>query len=214
MNSVAVIPVRDFASTKLRLRSILDDRQRAKLTATLLKNVLHSIEKSNLEKVVVVAANKEKAERDLAGFSKLVVIEESSHDGGVNRAMFDGIDFIERTGKNGSFFFMPSDLPLLTSEALNKVLRLLEGHDIVIAGSRKKDGTNLLAMIRPGMIPMHYDDDSFTKHLIEAEKVGMNYICLEWPEFAFDVDDRDDLEDLMQRTKAISFAELLEKLKR
>ena len=102
----------------------------------------------------------------------------------------------------------------MNGKALNKALELLSKHDLVIIGSNKKDGTNLLGMSRPGIIPMHYDDDSFTKHLVEAESRGVDYIAPVWQEFSFDVDDREDLESLMKIMQVGSFDELISKLKR
>ena len=214
MKSIAVIPVRDFATTKLRLKSILDERQRATLTATLLKNVLRAVEESDLDRVIVVAANREKAAKDLVGFSKLVVIQESTHNGGVNHAMQDGINSLGSSAESSSFLFIPSDLPLLNGGALNKALELLSKHDLIIIGSDKKDGTNLLGMSRSGIIPMHYDDDSFTKHLVEAESRGVDYVAPVWQEFSFDVDDREDLETLVRIMQVSSFDELISKLRR
>ncbi|MDG6999123.1 MAG: 2-phospho-L-lactate guanylyltransferase [Nitrososphaerota archaeon] len=214
MSGIAIIPVRDFATTKLRLKSSLDEKKRATLTAALLKNVLHAVQESELERVVVVAANKEKAQKDLTGFSKLTVIEESRHNGGVNQAMRDGIGALGKSAEGHTLLFMPSDLPLLNSDALNKVMRLMKEYDLLIIGSNKKDGTNLLGMNRPDLIPMHYDDDSFTKHLIEAESRNLNYVMLDWQEFSFDVDDKDDLEKLMRLKQVGSFEDLISKLKR
>jgi 2-phospho-L-lactate/phosphoenolpyruvate guanylyltransferase len=206
MNSYVVIPVRELSTTKLRLESILTQTERIALTRALLNRVLTEVDHSSVDRVVVVASDIEQIDRNK--HSKLKVISESHAFGGVNLAMQDGL--AEIGDIDAKSLLIPSDLPLLDGNALNGALSLLDNHDLIICPSRKRDGTNLLGFVRSGAIPLHYDDDSFTKHLLEAEANRLDYLLLDSEEFSFDLDDVEDLKDLQEIKAAPSYQKLLE----
>jgi 2-phospho-L-lactate/phosphoenolpyruvate guanylyltransferase len=212
MKSYVVIPVREFSTTKLRLESILTEDERILLTRTLLERGLRAIEHSNVDQVIVVASDVEAVRKNFKNYPKLKTIRESHRYGGVNLAMQDGLLEISAEHPDSRTLLMPSDLPLLDSNALNNVLGFLDSHDLIICPSRKKDGTNLLGFVRKGAIPLHYDDDSFTKHLLEAEGRGLDYKILDSKEFSFDLDDEEDLKLIQTLKGAGSFQELIDKL--
>jgi 2-phospho-L-lactate/phosphoenolpyruvate guanylyltransferase len=212
MKSYAVIPVRKFSTTKLRLESVLKEEARITLTGALLKHVLSAIEDSRIDLAVVVASDVAEVEKTLKSYSRFKVVSESHHYGGVNLAMQDGLLEIEAGRANAKTLLMPSDLPLINGDALNSALSLLDNHDLIINPSTKRDGTNLLGFVRSGIIPLHYDDDSFTKHLVEAEARGLNYRILDWKEFSFDLDDEEDIKSLQSIESTNSFEALITKL--
>src|SRR5579875_307746 len=211
----AIIPVRDFANTKLRLRSLLNDQERASLTSTLLRGVLVAIEHSPIERVVVVATNPAEVE-GLSGItSKLRVLNETQRRGGVNGAMEDGLRFIlnQDPKENHLLFLMPSDLPFLNREAIVEALELKKDHDLIVNGSRRKDGTSLLVMESSKTIPLHYDDNSFVNHQRESSRLGFDYLASDLEQFSCDLDDESDISLVMQRLGARSFQDLLDRLR-
>lgn len=212
-NCVVIIPVRQFTSTKLRLRSVLSKTQRANLTCSLLLNVLSQVEKSQAVGAIVVASKPDLVRKRVRGFSKVRVIRESRYHGGVNSAMQDGLKYIGKKHQDASIILIPSDLPLLTFKALDNIISLLEKYDLLINPSSKLDGTSLLAFnLGLGQIPFHYDDDSFRKHWAEVKELKIKHLILKMREFSFDVDSDRDLERLSKTLKALSFRELLAKL--
>ncbi len=211
----AIIPVRDFANTKLRLRSLLNDQERASLTSTLLRGVLVAIEHSPIERVVVVATNPAEVEGLSRITSKLRVLNETQRRGGVNGAMEDGLRFIlnQDPKENHLLFLMPSDLPFLNREAIVEALELKKDHDLIVNGSRRKDGTSLLMMESSKTIPLHYDDNSFVNHQREAARLGFDYLASDLEQFSCDLDDESDISLVMQRLGARSFQDLLDRLR-
>ncbi|MHB8567025.1 MAG: 2-phospho-L-lactate guanylyltransferase [Nitrososphaerales archaeon] len=208
--SCAIIPVREFANTKLRLRGFLNENERSQLTSTLLGGVLLAIERSRIDRALVVASNPDEVEDDFHSVSKVRVLKESQTRGGVNSAMQDGMRFLSQENLNVSkMLLMPSDLPFLDSCSLNRALELKESYDLIINGSRKKDGTSLLLLEPSKMIPLHYDNNSFVNHQKEASKLGFHYLLTDYKPFSFDVDDDIDLAVLMQELRATSFKEAL-----
>jgi 2-phospho-L-lactate guanylyltransferase len=193
----SIIPVREFADTKIRLSSILSRDERASLTKWLLKRVISANQKSELKEIFVVSPMPDEITLFLQDFGKVKGIRESHRHGGVNSAMNDGIEQVRKLSHDSKILLMPSDLPFLSSEVINKVIRLLDDYDLIINPSERKDGTNLLAFRLSKMIPLHYDNDSFSKHEEEAGKGELKFLATDWGELSFDVDDSADLNSLM-----------------
>ncbi|MGI0078357.1 MAG: 2-phospho-L-lactate guanylyltransferase [Nitrososphaerales archaeon] len=213
-NYVVIVPVREFENSKIRLRSVMSDEQRASLTASLLHRVLSQVEKSRALQVVIVASRPDQAGKYHSDFSKARIVGETRHHGGVNSAMLDGLKNIGTEFSRASILLIPSDLPLLTFRALDHVGRLLEKYDLLINPSSKLDGTNLVAFDpERGLIPLHYDDDSFRNHCAEAKTLKIKHRILRMKEFSFDVDSYQDLQRLEKVLGASSFEELIAKLK-
>jgi 2-phospho-L-lactate guanylyltransferase len=213
-NYAIVVPVREFKETKRRLRGFLSERQRAILTDLLLTRVLNEAEKSRAVEVVVVASEGGPIRKKMKRFQKVRVIEESIHHGGVNKAMRDGIAVVAKRHPTASILLIPADLPLLSQQNLDRVSRLLEKFDLVINPSSRSDGTSLLAFNPDkSRITLHYDDDSFRKHVQEATKLKLKSKIIKIVGFSQDLDSKADLTHLMNRLGASNFYELLYALK-
>ncbi len=214
MKVVAIIPVREFRDTKFRLRGLLDESERASLTRSLLYHTLANLESSNVEATIIVASERRQVSRLAKKFSKALVINERTHHGGVNKAMEDGIAYVRKNlTKMSSIMLIPSDLPLLSSPAINIAISKLKSNDLVLAPSIKRDGTNLILFKMPeGKIPLHYDDNSYKQHLAEARKLKIRHMTYQPYVFLLDVDSPGDFRKLMKELKVRSFQELTRKL--
>jgi 2-phospho-L-lactate/phosphoenolpyruvate guanylyltransferase len=211
MNSgiCAVIPVREFRATKVRLKEVLSDDQRASLTASLLSRVVNCLGHSRVDSIVIVATDPDEVWSRVARDEIVSVIPESIRHGGVNSAMRDGM----RIASNNGFakaMLLPSDLPLIDSQSVDFALELLGSHDLIICPSLKKDGTNVLGLDSSSRFQLHYDDDSYSKHCQEARLLGLEFVSFENPELCTDLDDRSDLEIVRIKYKSISFDDLLD----
>jgi 2-phospho-L-lactate guanylyltransferase len=212
--SCSVVPVREFADTKIRLSPVLSNEERSSLTKALLKRVISALEQSDVKEIIVVSPRPDEVTLFLSEFTKIRAIPETHPHGGVNSAMNDGIEEIRKVPGETKILLMPSDLPFLSSEAINRGIRLLDDYDLIFNPSERKDGTNLLAFSLSKMIPLHYDDDSFSKHEKEAEKRKLKFLTIDRKEFSFDVDDPDDLNSLMHALNVDSFESLINVLSR
>ncbi len=207
----AIIPVREFAATKLRLKNDLSSEKRVALTSTLLKRVVGAIERSQIERAVVVASDTSEAASCLEEFSKISVVSEDSYHGGVIKAMNAGVDFAISKGAR-TIALLPSDLPLITHSKIDNVVDLLRKYELIMNPSLKKDGTNLLAMNASLNFQLHYDDDSFVKHSAEARRRHLNFQLLDWQEFSNDLDDASDLKRAMEFYKSKNFDDFLDQV--
>jgi len=156
------------------------------------------LDASNVESSIVVSSETIDSSSRVWNFRKNKIIQESLHHGGVNSAVQDGVSLIRRSGDNPKILVLPSDLPLAASEPVNKILELLNVHDLVINPSFRKDGTNLLAFRLSNVIPFYYDHDSYSNHAREAQERKLDFLTIDWKEFSIDVDSPEDLQFLMR----------------
>ena len=206
--------MREFKKTKLRLGTSLTASERAALTVSLLHHVLTVLENSKVFATVIVASDIRSTSGLANKFRKVLVIREKRYHGGVNKAMGDGIGHVRSQFINAtSLMLIPSDLPLLSREAINEAISKLNENDLVITPSIRRDGTSLLLFNLPrGKIPLHYDDNSYRQHLKEAKKLKIRYSIFPRKEFSFDVDMLSDLRKLMTNLKTKTIRELSQKL--
>ncbi len=212
MTSVfAVVPIREFENTKLRLAPSLSSQGRAALSSALLTRVLSSLQASKVDQIILVASRPESVLSISKAFEKVRILKESNHHAGVNAAMTDGIRAIPRIG-NKLVLLLPSDLPFLTPNALNHAIELTQKFELVIAPSERLDGTSLLAFQRKGAIALHYDDNSFRKHVKEAKTRKIRHYVLKMEEFSLDLDTRRDLASTMKIYDISDFRELVKRI--
>jgi 2-phospho-L-lactate guanylyltransferase (CobY/MobA/RfbA family) len=68
-----------------------------------------------------------------------------------------------------------------------------EGAQVVISPSRTFDGTNMLLLPTDEAFPLHYDDDSFRKHVATANELRLQVAVYYSRGVGFDVDRPGDL---------------------
>jgi 2-phospho-L-lactate/phosphoenolpyruvate guanylyltransferase len=111
-------------------------------------------------------------------------------DAGVNSAVLRGL---EATSSYARRLVIPADLPLLGLEDLKAGPMLArEGADLVISPSETFDGTNML-LLKDGAITLHYDDDSFRKHVAAANELRLQVAVYYSRGVGFDIDKPSDL---------------------
>lgn len=207
----AIIPVREFSNGKLRLKDALSDYDRTSLSASLLKRVTNAVVRSRMERLVIVASNPLEVGDCVGNHPKITIISEKEHHGGVNEAMMMGIKFSKSAGAVTTML-LPSDLPFVSHSKINQVLEAMNDYEMVIVGSRKRDGTNLLSMRATIVFTLHYDDNSFVKHAQEATIRRLEFLSPDYSEFSMDLDDANDLRDAMKIYQADSFGKFIQML--
>jgi 2-phospho-L-lactate guanylyltransferase len=205
----SIVPVREFVDTKVRLSNVLSRQERASLTKAFLRCAVNAQQQSDLKEILIVSPKPEEVTLILHDFPKIRVIMESLTRGGVNQAISNGIEEIRKLSDESKILLMPSDLPFISTEVINRIIRLLDDYELIINPSEKKNGTNLLAFHLSKMISLYYDDDSFSKHKKEAEMRKLKFLTIDWSELSFDVDDPEDLNSLMIALHVNSYESLI-----
>jgi 2-phospho-L-lactate guanylyltransferase len=112
-------------------------------------------------------------------------------DAGVNSAVRRGL---EATTSYERQMVIPADLPLLGAEDLKTGPMLArEGAEVVISPSETFDGTNMLLLPTDEAFPLHYDDDSFRKHVAAANDLRLQVAVYYSRGVGFDIDRPSDL---------------------
>ena len=189
-----LIPIKDLSCAKQRLAPLLNERQRTELAWAMLEGTFDAaVRVTGVERVAVVTSYQpviEKAHR--LGFEVILEREQISESASVDfasrRLEENGVDAVLR---------LPIDLPLITSEEVEKILALdAQAPSCVIVPSRDGTGTNALLRCPPTLFKSHFGPGSFEKHLAEARIAGALLEIIELPRLALDIDDRSDIEEL------------------
>ncbi|MDA4122854.1 MAG: 2-phospho-L-lactate guanylyltransferase [Thaumarchaeota archaeon] len=188
-NRIAIIiPVKSH-DPKRRLSSLFDRRQRRQLQLAMLEDTLQAVARAKRIKDAFIISSDPDILK-FAGRFGAGGIEEDS-DRGVNEAVESAIAELEAYA---GWLVMPADLPMIKASDIKTVLELHRmGSSVVISPSEDHGGTNLLLMMKSGTIPLHYDDDSFNKHVSEATERRVPFSVYYSESVAFDVDNAMDV---------------------
>ena len=189
-----VIPVKSLKNVKSRLSTILSREARHRLTFKMLLDVLQTVKQvKNIWEILVVSSDKK-----ILNFAKDLGVEtlQEEKDSGVNSAISCALNHLQYD-ENSALLILPSDIPLITPRDVNVAINLgLEKQSITISPSLRFDGTNLLLLNPPKVIPTFYEDDSFHKHVAEAFKRNVKVkLYVSW-RIMLDVDETEDLKML------------------
>jgi len=189
MNKIAlVIPVKG-SNPKARLASLFGPRERKQLQVAMLEDTLYAVAKAkkNLHTYVVSSDHEILQFAGRYGVGSL----EEEQDSGVNEAVEGAIARLD--GYDG-WLVMPADLPLISPNDIKTVFTLHRmGSSIIVSPSEDYSGTNLLLMTKRRRIELHYDDDSFNKHVRDATATGARAAVYYSENVAFDIDHAGDV---------------------
>jgi 2-phospho-L-lactate/phosphoenolpyruvate guanylyltransferase len=189
LNRIALIVPVKGSNPKARLSAILEPRERKQLQLAMLEDTLQAIARAGKsDQTFVVTSNPEIVK--FAGRFGVGGIEEAS-DAGVNEAVEGAISKLP--GYDG-WLILPADLPLITAADIKNVFTLHRmGSPVIVSPSADYSGTNLLLMTKRRRIALHYDDDSFNKHVREATATGARAAVYYSENVSFDIDQAGDV---------------------
>lgn len=163
----AVIPVKPLQRSKSRLASVLSAEERVELMHTMFRHVLSVLQQiPAITQCLIVS--RDKAVCQVAKSANALTFTERSPLN-LNQAIADAVAYAYEQGAF-KVLVLPSDLPLLTVPDVELVL--VESADVVIVPDRRYDGTNGLLLRAKPDFRFKYGEDSFTRHLAEAARVG------------------------------------------
>jgi 2-phospho-L-lactate/phosphoenolpyruvate guanylyltransferase len=191
MSTLAILPVKSFASAKQRLAEALGAGSRQALAQAMFADVLGTLRRvPGVDAIAVVTADRV-AESAAAGGRVLVLREqgERGHSAaamlGIRRALADGYDRV---------LLIPGDTPLVQPAELAALVAGSTG--VVVVPDRHGTGTNALALAPPDTIEPSFGPGSLRRHVAAAEAADIPHRVEEIPGLALDVDTPDDLAEL------------------
>jgi len=192
VTTLAILPVKSFASAKQRLAGSLGAGPRQALAQAMFSDVLGSLQgASGLDGVVVVTADR--AASAVASGTGVPVLADTA-EAGQSEAALIGIRHALAEG-HGRVVLVPGDTPLLEPGEVTNLIA--DPPPVVIVPDRHGTGTNALVLSPPDAIEPSFGPDSLARHVAAAERAGGPHRVDEVPGLALDVDTPDDLATLL-----------------
>ena len=190
MRTIAVLPVKGFASAKQRLTARLSPYQRQALAAAMFCDVLSALASTTkLDDVLVVTAGARA--RRIATERGIPVVEDHEH--GHNAAALAGIETVLRTGADRALL-VPGDCPALDPREVDELLsRSAPTPSALIVPDRHATGTNALVLTPPDALSPSFGPGSCERHLAHARAAGVNAEVVHVASLATDIDTPEDL---------------------
>lgn len=209
MKTFAIIPVKKFENSKMRLSPALNTAERVQLSSLMLDDTLSALSGVQLLQQLVVVSSDKRAEEIATKHNAKFLREE--RDNGVNSAVMLADRYCAEQGADATVV-IPQDLPLLDSIEVIMACGLAENESkcIVICPSLRYDGTNLLLRKPSSVVETYYDKDSYETHIESAGNLGIPVKLFFSKKLMSDVD---TVEDARQLTKEAGASKTLEFLK-
>ncbi len=196
LRTIAVLPVKRFASAKTRLAEDLSAGTRRAIVEAMVTDVLIALRRCTEVDQVLVVTRDVTVEALAHGYDAHTVgdPEERSHS---EAAMLGVREAVTRGARR--VVLVPGDTPALDPKQLDALLQRAAGGPepaVVVVPDRHGDGTNALVLTPPGAISPSFGTGSRRRHVGAAEESGVQVSVDEVPSLGLDVDTADDLEAL------------------
>ncbi|HTZ81694.1 MAG TPA: 2-phospho-L-lactate guanylyltransferase [Candidatus Acidoferrales bacterium] len=190
-----LVPIKNTASAKQRLASVLEQSFRTQLAQAMLHDVLSTLHEWKGRPSVGIVTGDPFATR-LAREFGFEVIPDPDNPGETGAIEMATRVCVER-GED-STLVIPADIPLIQAWELEEILKHApkEGSVLVPAGDGR--GTNAAYRRPADLFPLRFGNDSFKPHHAAAQATGKPCVVLSLPGIAVDVDNPEDLAQLLE----------------
>ena len=192
----AVVPVKQFATAKSRLRSVLGPDERAELARLMFEDVLDALApcRDFLAGVSAVTSDREVAEVARRHDARIILL---SGDDGINPAIKGALQAID-TSLHDGLMVVPSDIPQVTRRSFEQAAAAIAvPRSLAIAAAAEDGGTNLFACRPADVVTPRFGRRSFDQHYSAATQTGIAVRTLHLPELSLDIDRPKDLWSLL-----------------
>jgi len=192
MSLWAIVPVKPLNRAKSRLAEALLPAQREQLATSLLMRTVGLLLPLPTVQGVLVISRDTKALAMVRDLGAQTLQESGAPE--LNAALYRATQALPAFGADAALV-VPADLPLLAPEDIENVVNLGRAHhSVVIAPDRHEQGTNLLLVRPPGLIPYSFGVSSFAEHQRFAREAGAGVYTYRSPRTGLDLDTADDLQ--------------------
>jgi 2-phospho-L-lactate guanylyltransferase len=185
-----VVLVKDFDEAKQRLTPALGTKSRRALAR---RNAHLAVSAAAAGDHVLVVTGSDEVAETAKSWGADVLLE--PHEDGQNKAAERGIERAQARGA-GAVLLLSSDLPLVTPDAVFRLLRDAAKHPSPVAVAVPaigRGGTNALYLRPPDAIGLHFGDDSLAQFQEDAEARGVKLVVFHSDAMALDLDEPSDL---------------------
>ncbi|HYM74990.1 MAG TPA: 2-phospho-L-lactate guanylyltransferase [Candidatus Dormibacteraeota bacterium] len=189
-----LIPIKNTATAKQRLASILDQTARTQLAQAMLHDVLTTLHHWKNRPAVALVTSDPYAVK-LAGEYRFEVIPDPDNPGETGAIEMATRVCVERSEE--STLVIPADIPLIQAWELEEVLKHAPAQGTVLVPAGDGRGTNAAFRRPANLFPLRFGNDSFKPHHAAAQATGKPCVVLNLPGIAVDVDNPEDLQRLI-----------------
>ena len=208
MKIAVIIPVKTFSNAKTRLD--LSTQKIESLCKIMLEEILQITSISpRIEKTIVVT--KEKQAIEIAEKFNATVIKDEEEES-VNSAVALADKYLLENNFDASIV-LPQDIPYIKTQDIDFMLNYIAPPNFaIIVPSRRFDGTNALVRMPIDLMKTHYDEDSYKIHMNTAKNHTLNVAMVFVKRIMWDVDNKEDLEFLLEQNDKPQIAEKIRKI--
>lgn len=186
---VAVVLQKPTYTSKTRLKGGLSVQERACLVQAMLSDVLSQLSHVHSLDTFGVVTRDPDAIRITHAFGGQVFYEKVVN--GMNNAVREVKALLEP--RVTQMLVLPADIPLISAEEVDALLRQAENFSVTIVPCRRMTGTNGLILSPPQAMATAFGPNSMKKHCQIACDLGLNYTVSQMPSLSCDIDTMEDL---------------------
>ena len=196
MRGILLIPVKSLTIAKQRLASALDQERRSQLAEAMLRDVMTAAAgvRDRIDVALVTGDSRACALADEFNF---LVIDDPRNES-ETAAIEMATAWCEQRGYDTTIV-VPGDIPLITSDELQRVLDAAPAEGAVFVPAYDRRGSNCILRRPASIIPLRFGNDSFLPHCEAMQKSGKPLVILEMPGIGLDIDNPHELDLLLQR---------------
>lgn len=201
MNVWAIVPVKALDQAKSRLATVLTPAERKRLASMLLERTVHLLRSvQEIQGVLVISRDVEVLAR-ARGWGAQPIPESGKPT--LNNALRQATQTLTAWDAD-AVLVVPADIPLLADDDVRQVLRLAgDATSVVIVPDHREEGTNLLLMRPPGVIPYRFGNHSFAEHQRLAQEANATLSIYRSERAALDLDTPDNLRQYHELAQAL-----------
>src|ERR1039458_1100971 len=206
MRGILLIPVKSLTTAKQRLAAALDQERRSQLAEAMMRDGMTAAAGAVGRIGVALVPGKARARAVAAEFGFRVIADPRNES---ETAAIEGATaWCEQRGYDTTII-VPGDIPLITSDELQRVLDAAPAEGAVFVPAYDRRGSNCILRRPASIIPLRFGNDSFLPHCEAMRKTGRELVVLEMPGMGLDIDNPHELELLLQRDGSTNAQRLL-----
>lgn len=191
-----LIPLKDPANAKSRLRGLFLADERRRLAWAMFEDVSRAVCATTKPDRVVLVSSFEPAIEHARSAGWDVLVEASQ------RSESASVDWASRVLAVRGFHTvlrLPADIPLVEARDIDELISLeLRAPTAVLVPSREGTGTNAILRTPPDLFPSRFGPNSLSLHKREAARVGVECLIVNNTRIAMDIDEPVDLKVLLE----------------
>jgi 2-phospho-L-lactate/phosphoenolpyruvate guanylyltransferase len=189
-----LIPVKNLATAKQRLASLLSQAVRTELAQVMLLDVLDAVAGFSNHPHVSLVTSDPFAIDSARQFGCDVIPDNQ------NRSESDAIEMATKICEARGMDYtvvIPADIPLIQSSELETILANAPNRGSLLVPASDGRGTNAAVRRPAGLFPLRFGNDSFKPHLASAQATGLPCTVISLPGIGLDIDNPSDLRQLV-----------------